>query len=325
MGKGNMFQGMARGKVGDVVFSRLNGEQISRVRNRHPRNPRTMKQLYQRAIMATILQNYSAGKEIYDHAFQGYAKGMDNQRRFQSINTKILRDLSATDNANGTSVARYVGPGSKYAVPFYGMQISDGSYAQNLMQITSGTADNLVKINLPAVADAVESAQDYINRVGIIPNDFYTIILYSVLGNEEPVFAVAGYDVPNAKQFKCNFGFIRLRVKDTISAIVGDASQIKWSDLFVLEKTNLPKTSWFDTATQATEVSFVDLVPDDYGAGALGIIRSRFDQDLRSTSFLYTAGLGDIFGLTTQYVIEGWQQGATALGDSELILEGGNF
>ena len=73
MAKGNLFQGMGRGKVGDVVFSRLNGEQISRVRNRHPKNPRSNSQLFQRAIMATVMQAYSAGKAIFDHSFEGYA------------------------------------------------------------------------------------------------------------------------------------------------------------------------------------------------------------------------------------------------------------
>ena len=43
------------------VFSRLNGQQVSRVRNRNPKNPRTNAQLYQRAIMATVMQAYSAG------------------------------------------------------------------------------------------------------------------------------------------------------------------------------------------------------------------------------------------------------------------------
>ena len=86
MAKGNMLQGMARGKVGDVVFSRLGGEQIARVRNRHPKNPRTNAQLYQRAIMATVMQAYSAGKVIFDHAFQGREIGAGIQRRFMALN-----------------------------------------------------------------------------------------------------------------------------------------------------------------------------------------------------------------------------------------------
>lgn len=75
MAKGNMFLGMARGKVGDVVFYRADGQQLSRVRNRNPRNPRTNAQLFQRAIMATVVQAYAAGKELFDHSFQGFQSG----------------------------------------------------------------------------------------------------------------------------------------------------------------------------------------------------------------------------------------------------------
>ena len=92
MAKGNLFQGMGRGKVGDVVFSRLNGQQIARVRNRNPKNPRTNAQLYQRAIMATVMQAYSAGIAIFDHSFQGKEVGAQNQRRFMALNAKLLRE-----------------------------------------------------------------------------------------------------------------------------------------------------------------------------------------------------------------------------------------
>ena len=75
MSKGNLFQGMARGSVGDVTFTRVNGQQVARVRNRKPKNPRTNKQLYQRAIMATVMRAYSAGRAIFDHSFEGVKFG----------------------------------------------------------------------------------------------------------------------------------------------------------------------------------------------------------------------------------------------------------
>jgi hypothetical protein len=91
MAKGNLFQGMARGAVGDVVFSRLNGQQVSRVRNRQPANPQTNAQLYQRAIMATVMQAYSFGKKIFDHSFEGKKKGSECQNAFLSLNSLKLR------------------------------------------------------------------------------------------------------------------------------------------------------------------------------------------------------------------------------------------
>jgi hypothetical protein len=52
MAKDNLFLGTARGSVGDIVFSRLDGQQVARVRNRAPRNPQSPAQMVQRIIMS---------------------------------------------------------------------------------------------------------------------------------------------------------------------------------------------------------------------------------------------------------------------------------
>lgn len=326
MAKAGFWLRGARGKLAGTSLGRgANGATIMR-EIVTPKNPRTNPQMLQRAVSATVSQAYSHGKEIFDHAFQGFAKGADNMNRFRSLNSRILRGLVKSDLDNNTKLSRCVSPRAMYAVPFEGMVISEGTYNQNLMTVTAGTADAFAKITLPAVADAAESAQEYIARVGLIPDDFYTIILFSIDGNS-PVFRTQGYETPFSETFQSSFGFIRLRVKssDELAAIEGDATQIKWKDLFTIENTNLTRVSWFDTATQATEVAFDTLVPDDYGAGALGVIRSRLDQDLRSNSTLVFAGIGNAFGLTAEYVIPAWTQGAEAVGNSKYILEGGNF
>ena len=135
MAKGNMFLGMARGKVGDVVFYRADGQQLSRVRNRNPRNPRSDAQLFQRAIMATTVQAYTAGKAIFDHSFQGYSVGAQNQREFLKRNAKMLRELIATDIntpiATNQQKARVVAPGVSMPVP-NAYVISRGTYDQSL-------------------------------------------------------------------------------------------------------------------------------------------------------------------------------------------------
>ena len=58
MSKGNVLLGYARGKVGDVVFSRRNGEQITSARNRNPRNPRTPRQMFQRSKLYPMVNFY---------------------------------------------------------------------------------------------------------------------------------------------------------------------------------------------------------------------------------------------------------------------------
>lgn len=95
MAKDNLFLGMARGKVGDVVFSRLNGVQVSRARNRAPHNPQSPAQMVQRIIMSTVGKAYSFMQAICNHSFEGFDIGQQSQRKFMEMNVGLLRDKCA--------------------------------------------------------------------------------------------------------------------------------------------------------------------------------------------------------------------------------------
>ena len=91
MSKGNLFLGYARGKVGDVVFSRQSGEQVARARNRAPKNPQSPLQMLQRVIMKTNSAAYSMLQNICNHSFQGRQEGTKNQSRFSELNVAAMR------------------------------------------------------------------------------------------------------------------------------------------------------------------------------------------------------------------------------------------
>lgn len=93
MSKGNIFLGYARGKVGDVVFTRADGEQVTRARNRSPKNPKTARQAVQRSILKTVSQAYAVLAPICDHSFEGLQQGTPNQSRFSSLNIAMLRSM----------------------------------------------------------------------------------------------------------------------------------------------------------------------------------------------------------------------------------------
>lgn len=95
MAKDNLFLGTARGSVGDVTFSRLNGVQVARVRNRSPRNPQSPAQMVQRIIMSTVGKAYAFMSAICDHSFEGFESGQQSQRKFMEVNVGIMRDLVA--------------------------------------------------------------------------------------------------------------------------------------------------------------------------------------------------------------------------------------
>lgn len=88
-----MFLGFARGKVGDAVFTRIDGEQVTRARNRSPKNPKSIRQCVNRSILKTSSQAYSVFAPICDHSFEGYAQGTPNQSQFTKLNTAYLRGI----------------------------------------------------------------------------------------------------------------------------------------------------------------------------------------------------------------------------------------
>lgn len=95
MAKDNLFLGTARGSVGDIVFSRLDGQQVARVRNRAPHNPQSPAQMVQRIIMSTVGKAYSLLQEITNHSFEGFEQSQGSQRKFMEVNVGMLRDVCA--------------------------------------------------------------------------------------------------------------------------------------------------------------------------------------------------------------------------------------
>ena len=332
-----MLQGMATGKLGDVVFARANGEQISRVRNRHPKNPRTNKQMYQRAVMATVMQAYSAGQEIFNHAFQGKSVGAENQRAFLSKNSKLLRGLIAAELEAGTPAlncnAAVVAPGAITPVPNEYM-ISEGTYPQSFFT-WNDAAHNLAT---PAALEG-ETVAAYAQRLGLTAGDIYTFVVMVISGST-PSFTVRGITTATTgaykpeSQYPCVFAFIRVQVRD-VSAITDVASNASFSDVFEVTATKNANNS-LEMGLASDSVSLSDIVSATAfpavtsNLAAIGCIRSRLDQDLRSTSFMHvvspvnnraTAGM---YGITSPLALAAWQQGTEALGDSDLILEGGD-
>lgn len=310
-----MFQGMARGKVGDVVFSRLNGEQVSRVRNRNPRNPRTNAQLYQRAIMATIMRAYSAGKEIFDHSFQGEVVGSGCQRKFMELNAKMLRAGVSNNVNNNTPLAdqryRVTAPKVPYPVPNMYI-VSSGTYDNNFMN-----ADGSFKV----AALENETVADYCARVGLIAGDYYTWLGFTNQGDD--VFEVAGATGDYGTLKQCHFFYVRMRVKEEAL-----------SDTTVITATTL-KNKFF-TVDKSVGVENIgglgvqkmtDKMTDGYDyfdeGFTQGVIRSRLDEDLRSECTLEIPTTGIDSGIISAYALDAWKQGTEALGDSDLILEGG--
>lgn len=86
MATGNWLLGGVKGKVGDLVLSKANGTQITRARNRYPKNPKTTKQAMQRMSFAALSTFYTAFEdEVLNHSWQGVRYGGDSHNHFYKL------------------------------------------------------------------------------------------------------------------------------------------------------------------------------------------------------------------------------------------------
>lgn len=109
MAKGNLLLGYSRGKIGDVVLTRFNGQQVTRARNRNPKNPKSMGQLVQRMVLATVGQAASTFKSIVDHSFENKSNGLQSLGEFRRVNMAWLRAQALADiNADGSGTGNYM-------------------------------------------------------------------------------------------------------------------------------------------------------------------------------------------------------------------------
>lgn len=90
MAKNNLFLGMAAGSVGDVTFYRRNGAQISRARNRNPKNPKSTGQATQRAFFAPVARFYAPLAQVLETSYEGLSRSA-SYSKFLSDNVKAAR------------------------------------------------------------------------------------------------------------------------------------------------------------------------------------------------------------------------------------------
>lgn len=327
MGKDNLLLGFGRGKLGDSVFYRTDGEQRWRARNRSPKNPRTNKQLVQRAIMATTMAAYSAGRAIFDHSFQGQSVGSMNQRRFMQLNANALRSAVAAEwdtAAPEESLAKVTAPGVQTPIPNQYI-ISEGSYQQQLFTQSVDQA-GAIQYALPATNEG-ETVAQYAARVGMVTGDIYTFVFMVTSKAAADVlfrtYGIASVDFDTV--YRGAFGWVRLIVKD-LSAVTSAVADVPYPTLFDIESGGMGLSNSVSSLEVGDNVVISDLAGDsdfDNIGYSVGLIRSRRDVDLRSNSTM-VVGNPDDFGLYWGDLLDAWKAGTTPIGDSELILEGGD-
>lgn len=99
MAKSKGFFGIRSGSTKNFTFSELHGEQITKERVTRVKNPRTISQMRQRMLMATIGAAYSYLKAITDHSFEGKTVGQQCMSEFMRLNLNKFREVSQNSKA----------------------------------------------------------------------------------------------------------------------------------------------------------------------------------------------------------------------------------
>lgn len=337
MAKGNLFLGHARGKVGSLVFSRQNGEQVTRALNTRPKNPQTDQQIVQRAIAGTAMYAYSYLQEICNHSFEGIAYGAKSQQYFTKVNMDLLRQLYSANPTN-TNTMMFSKKNSKSAVA-NSYIISKGSISNTPIQPTliaeqGDAVKHLDKIEFPALVDGM-TVSAYLAAIGLEKaKDQMTLIMI------RPTFDVIGraYDDSLKNQYK-------LQTPQIDRAIRTDYSP---EDVAFATAEGSDNKKFFDELAKCLEIkknstlqglemiinpglndeSGVQISPA--GALAAGIIYSSYDNVkgwLRSNSRLVCSnsllGAKDgLYGLSAGNLIDYWDDSASVVVSNRLLNNG---
>lgn len=193
MSKGNLFLGFGRGKVGDIVFSHTNGEQVTRARNRSPKNPQTPLQLLQRVVMKTVSTSYSLLQDICNHSFQGMQEGTENQSRFAVLNVAAFRDRLSQYIISGDPEDILTCPETNYASKSISLAVvnpyivSEGKLPVCDVQFSGGLFCLFFPVPLAAGTTAANiTYQQVVDALGLSRGDQLTFLFLSVDDSSNP-------------------------------------------------------------------------------------------------------------------------------------------
>ena len=348
---------MAHGSLGEMVLSRLNGQQVARVRNRQPRNPRSNKQLYQRAIMATVMRAYTAGREIFDHSFERYTRGAQCQHRFFARNCSQLRSLLAADLDSDTG---YISQRTFFGAPAINSPtpspyiISEGSLPNGMLYSFNGGSSSYGLIGVNPEYEKYDNpdglytyarmAELLISDRILSADDILTICWFAEDFTSLPEFEIRDRNNGYSKQYPGGFGFVRLGFNENVLSntttaplnpiIVGDGTSGANGGFFKVTANK----GYYSTTAAEKVVGFSNYRPfslndflqptgwsNEVFGGFLGVIHSRKDTNLRNNcTMVYSATRNNNaapFGIVSGLILTAWRQGTESVGLSDAILE----
>lgn len=289
MSKGNLFLGMASGKIGSVVLYRAFGQERARSWLASKKNPRTWRQGLQRCMMKTAQVAYSALLPFCRDAFQGFEPGTPSQAAFTSRNVRLLRSRVADDIAAGRSAC---------------LESAVGCF--------NGRGDEIMLANPLMVSDGS------LGTLGAVVTDFQLWLDFAAVAVEGPTYAQVCSAFGFQKGDVLRLLFLGFRSGALVAVSVGrlvlEPSSGDMSAPFILDgDLNLPNEgnsgNW---GVEVTQEGFLCFTCPSVAPNAGAVVLERKFGSLRQFSAEYVSFDGQ--------VVSGWPLG-TALAS---YLEGGD-
>ena len=234
MGKGNAFLGQLRGKVGDVVFSVVNGKQITRPYVERPSNPRTNLQLMQRAIFANFSRLLYEGRRIFGQSIENVSGEQKTLHKLATYSLKNYRNWCIATYNDIIAGQTYVTGGYPVGVPqsvaeFVAVPaaivVARGSLLQNVFNTTAvGDPD----IFFSVVNSEGNTPREIVRYLKLKQGDTFTFVAQTV--NENIV--VWHDEETDLRIYRSYFDFLTIRVRDDAFTNDTELLERKWSDIF---------------------------------------------------------------------------------------------
>lgn len=284
-----MLLGYARGKVGDLVFSRSNGQQVVRARATQVKNPQTETQMIQRIILNTVAQAYSRFKSICDHSFEGINGNQKSMSYFMRRNIDNLRgrvQRMIADNYDTYSIYAFT-------------PVNSSDYAPNEFILSKGT--------LPEITAGF--AVGNVATMALSANTYAAVIADYGLQRGDQITFITTQGSTGANT---SFNFARV-ILDPTNA---DGTQASLETPFIVDGAiNLPNErneGAFANLTFADNTAKFNFSAQTVTGAAIIVSRKNYDGSwLRSNSILQLNETGLIF-----------QQ---SLGECLYLLQGGEI
>lgn len=327
MAKGNLLLGMGRGKLGDIVLYRQNGQQMSRPRVRVVKNPRTSGQQIQRMIQATIAYAYAGLKTIVDHSFEGVQYGGKSMNYFMKRNMDALR-AQVIAGSNGANIS------SRFAIPnvriLYPNEyvVSNGSLPK-CADPTGGIGQGADQNNLPFVISAPAGANitvgEFMAAFGASAGDQLTFLFLNYNYDDSTIVAELNDEEVHAVALAVR----RIKFKSSYTSEELATAFALTSDCVDMDVTSDDLS--FSVNTEG-DAPILDMLVPSIGensqviGGCVIMSRKQGESWLRSPQTIKIEetffSAEPIFGFTLSTAYNAWMAGTTPVGVSEYILNG---